>query len=282
LWDGTGATRTVSQQAFTPGTAPVAGYEAANFLRVAQTVAGSGATYQIIGQKIEDARTFANQQVTFSFFAKADAPRTLTLQFHREYGSGGSSAEFSILPSAPSFSVTTSWARYTATVTVPSVAGKTIGAGSLVWPHLNLPFNTTQTIDIWGVQLEAGSSATPFRRNANSLQGELAACQRYYYRQNLPNNQAAGSGAATSTTAAAIHIIPKVTMRVSPTSVEFATLNISDGVATFPSVTGLTFAAAKEDFTALTATVASGLTQFRPQVIAGNGAGAFLALNAEL
>jgi hypothetical protein len=42
--DGSGATVTTSQQTFTPGSAPVAGYESQYFIRVAQSVAGTGGT----------------------------------------------------------------------------------------------------------------------------------------------------------------------------------------------------------------------------------------------
>jgi len=54
-----GSTVTVSQQTFTPGAAPVSGYEGQYFYRYAQSVAGTGATYNLIAQKIEDVRQFA-------------------------------------------------------------------------------------------------------------------------------------------------------------------------------------------------------------------------------
>jgi hypothetical protein len=58
------------------------------------------------------------------------------------------------------------------------MSGKTIGANSFL--DITLFGAINNALDIWGVQLEAGPVATPFRRNANSIQGELAACQRYY------------------------------------------------------------------------------------------------------
>jgi len=77
---------------------------------------------------------------------------------------------------------------------MPSVTGKTIGPNSLNQLYIFTSVGSSVSavgypaigvqnavVDIWGIQIQQGSSATPFRRNANSIQGELAACQRYYY-----------------------------------------------------------------------------------------------------
>jgi hypothetical protein len=177
--NGSGYTKTVSQQSFTPGTAPVAGYEGTSFCRFAQSVAGTSGTYNLMMQKVENARTFAGQTVTFSMWVKADAARTCFFSVNRNYGSGGSSQEYSIVTDT-NISVTTSWQRFSYTFVMPSVSGKTIGVGSFIEMNLNFPNNTAQTIDTWGWQLEAGSTATAFQTATGTIQGELAACQRYY------------------------------------------------------------------------------------------------------
>ena len=175
--DGTGATRTVSQQTFTPGAAPVAGYEGQYFYRYAVTAIGTGNTYQDFRYNQEDVRTLAGQTATISFWAKADASRVLNLLYRTVYGTGGSSAnQFS----AGSVTLTTSWVRYSITYAVPSVSGLTIGAGSYAAWIFRPIAATAQTIDIWGVQVEAGSVATAFQTSTGTLQGELAACQRYF------------------------------------------------------------------------------------------------------
>jgi len=218
--DGTGATLTVSQQTFTPGTAPVTGYEGQYYLRFAQTVAGTGGTYNQLFQKIEDVRTFAGQTVTYSFWAKADAATTLQQATVQAFGSGGSG---DVVTTGSTQTITTSWARYTYTFTVPSVSGKTIGAGSSMQMGLFLALNTAKTVDFWGFQLEAGSTATAFKRNASNIQGELAACQRYFL------TSAAGSIAYNSNGVGGSMYF-KQTMRAVPTiTVPLGLRNTSTG-----------------------------------------------------
>jgi len=178
--DGSGSTVTVSQQTFAPGTAPVAGYESAYYYQHAQTVAGTGGSYNTLDTKIEDVRTFAGQTVTLSFWAKGDAARTISVNVNQNFGSGGSGG---VSYNFGSITTTTSWARYSLTYTLPSIAGKTIGTGSNIQIDMLFPVNTVMTISLWGLQLEAGSVATPFTTASGTLQGELALCQRYYYRE---------------------------------------------------------------------------------------------------
>jgi hypothetical protein len=215
-YDGTGSTRTVSQQTFTPGTAPVAGYEAQYFYRYAQTVAGSGGTYNnVLEQYIEDVRTFAGQTVTYSFWAKAASAASFTMGIAQNFGSGGSSV---VGVGTQSIAVTTSWERYSYTVAIPSVAGKTIGTSSKLDVYVQAAPNTAFTLDIWGVQVEAGSTATAFQTATGTIQGELALCQRYFirYDKTVSAYQNLNFGFCSATTRGEVRMQFPVFMRVAP------------------------------------------------------------------
>jgi hypothetical protein len=284
--DGSGATVTTSQQTFTPGAAPVAGYESQYFIRVAQSVAGTGGTYNQLLQRIEDVRTLAGQTTTVSFWAKADSATGRTMQpvFIQNFGSGGSA---DVLTYGTAITLSTSWARYTQTIAMPSVSGKTIGANSAVSLSFFLPLNIVQTYDIWGVQLEAGSTATPFRRNGANIQAELAACQRYYQRTGTPSSGSPYAAIATarmnSTTAANVYFPMIVPLRVAPTSVDFSTLALSVAGSS-QAVTGLALLDVSTTNATFRADCSSGsyTTGQLVFLINNNSTSAFLGFSAEL
>jgi hypothetical protein len=171
--DGT-ASVNVTQETFTPGTAPVAGYEGSKYARLTPSSYTSGNIG--IRQNIEDVRTFAGQTVTISFWAKGSVSTSNTILYLQNFGSGGSA---SVNASAGTVTITTSWARYSVTVAIPSVSGKTIGTSSYLMIQM-LRYAANSTVDIWGMQIEYGSKATPFQTATGTIQGELAACQRYF------------------------------------------------------------------------------------------------------
>jgi hypothetical protein len=172
-----GQTVSVSQQSFTPGAAPVSGYEGTFFARLAWSGTPSG-TYWFT-QRIEDVRTLAGQTVTLSFWAKASSTTSaFTPMFEQNFGSGGSSI---VGTTGSAITLTTSWQRFTQTFSIPSISGKTIGTSSYleVRPLAGSTAVTGNNIDIWGIQVERGSIATEFEQRF--IGDELRLCQRYYY-----------------------------------------------------------------------------------------------------
>lgn len=174
--DVVGASTIADRIAFTPGQSAVPG-EPAYYLRYAPT-ASSGATLNQLSQRMEDVRTLAGQQVTFSFWATSSVPVNINAEFVQRFGTGGSA---DVITSIASFNnLTTAWVKYTVTFNVPSISGKTIGSPGTHYTilRLNLPLNSAFGIWFAQCQLEASGSATAFKRR--SFAEELSLCMRYY------------------------------------------------------------------------------------------------------
>jgi hypothetical protein len=263
---------TISQQTFTPGTAPVAGYEAQYFLRSVLTTVGS-ATAIFFTNMVEDVRTLAGQTATFSFWAKSDSNRTQPAPtIEQQFGSGGSSAVDTTLTS---FNTTTSWQRFSFTLTLPSISGKTIGTGNHLRVRILQNLTSGNTLDIWGEQLEAGSVATAFQTATGTLQGELAACQRYYF-------VSSGGQVATAIATTDVYLsIPNV-MRASPTVVTPLTAVILDryGVGNYTQSTRAVVSSGtyvSANAAAVIYTNFTGLTAGLPYVVRSDGGSVILS-----
>ena len=244
-------TGTISQQTFTPAAAPVAGYEGTNFLRVNVT-ANNGCTILELTNSIENVRTFAGNTVTFSFWAKADAASTFNSQFiTQNFGSGGSASVNTTL-TLNTTAITTAWAQYTATATLPSLSGKTIGTGSFISITIRTPTSAgvvrNGTYDYWGWQLEYGSLATPFQTaSGGNIQNELAMCQRYLPALNIGTKV---FGVASSTTQSYVYPTFPVTARTAPTGITIVALanySLTSAGLVNGTPTAITFSTASVD-----------------------------------
>ena len=186
-----GSSKTASQQAFSLGQTEVPGNPKYYLRHVVTSVSGSG-YFCITQQKIEGVSTLAGKTATLSFWAKADANKDIATEFTQNFGTGGSPSTGVISIGVTTHSLTTSWQKFTTTVSIPSISGKTLGTDGNDYLHLVIWFDSESTyssrtnslgqqsgtFDIAQVQLEEGSAATPFEQRPIGL--ELSLCQRYF------------------------------------------------------------------------------------------------------
>lgn len=141
-----------------------------------------------------------------------------------------------------SVALTSSWQRYTVTFTVPSNA---TSLGISLYSGTNV--GTAGAADYWditGVQLEEGSTATPFRRNGNSVQAELTACQRYYCRYPGGNGASLNGAGNTASMILMSYQFP-VEMRAIPSISYSGDLVVSDQIYTDPYASSCTISGAQ-------------------------------------
>jgi len=196
-----------------------------------QRVAGNTGTQSIdmyYGLESKDSYRFRSQTVILSFYAKVGANYSggasgLTARILSGTATDASPFSGSTTVATSSPALTTTWTRFTLT--------GTFGA-SITQAFVQLGWSPTGTagaddsVFITGVQLELGSYATSFSRTGGTIQGELAACQRYY-EKSYPTDTALGTvdetyATWTSANAGDTSLVNgtayfKVTKRIQPT-----------------------------------------------------------------
>jgi len=184
--------------------------------------------------------------------------------------------------------LTTSYASYSITAAVDTASTQNIIL--FIWSDVT---DTTlgNFVYIAEAKLEKGSSASAFEYAGGTFQGELAACQRYYYRRTAVDTYEALTQPfnASSTTRAYFQVVFPVTMRTEPTVFDYSTTyslyRISDVVNfTAPTAFTLDTSGTSKDVGFFLADCASGLTQFRSYSLIGDttNTGGYIGFGAEL
>ena len=277
VFRGTTGGYSCSRVAFTPGN-EISGYESEYFLRLNVSVAGDLG----IRQAIEDVRTFAGQKITVSFWAKASVSMVLDQTFALQvFGTGGSAQVATAgvpVDSSNSSTVTTSWKRFSVTLNVPSISGKTIGTNSSLQIRIDVNNTFLGDFDIWGIQAEEGSIATPLEQRPPGF--ELALCQRYYQRINQVDYESLFAiGLQTSTTAATFVLHLPVQLRTIPSSVIFSNVKVGDQTAWSLAATLSSFGRSTVSALSLLTTFTTQGASLRPIFLQGTGTAPFTSYN---
>jgi hypothetical protein len=232
-----------------------------------------------------DSYRFAGQTVTLSYYARAGAnysPTSSGLSANILTGTGTDQSFITGLTGSTNAgnataTLTTSWQRFTVTGTIGSTATQIAVYFSMT------PTGTAGANDyfeVTGVQLEVGNQASPFIRAAGgTIQGELAACQRYCTVYDNGNTMIGMAVAASTSAIGRMIVTNPVTWRTTPSITLSGTNLFYDGVNT-PAIGTLGTIYAQQNMVNFETSGSGTLVQHRPYQL-WNSTGKII-LSAEL
>lgn len=259
------------------------------YTRSTDVPSGLGFTYSVsragtgsnMNQRIESlqAAPLAGQTATLSFYYKSTVGSdSLNVQMWYANTADNFGSLTQIGSTQTVSTPSSSWTRFTYTIAIPSGGANGIGI------YIYRGSGATSTTLITGVQLELGSVATPFSRAGGSIQGELAACQRYYARiVSGASYGAVGSGVWYSSTGASYYIKLPTTMRVSPTVSRsgLAMVGLSAGANPVTSVNGY-YSGLDSINLQTVASIGGGTNGYGTVLIGNNSATDYVEVSSEL
>ena len=158
-------------------------------MRIQRDSGNTGTTHLSIYSDLETSTSigYAGQTVVVSFYARKGANYSggdfaVSLQT----GTGTDQSQYAgftnetvvLTVSATAASMNTStFVRYSGSVTLATTVTQ-LGLRAFFTPTGTA--GAADFVEVTGIQLEVGTAATAFTRSGGTLQGELAACQRYY------------------------------------------------------------------------------------------------------
>jgi hypothetical protein len=232
---------------------------------------------------------YAGKTISFSFYARAGANYSATSSAlgarvwsgtgtDQNLGVGYTGGAIALNNTA---TLTTTWQRFTYTGTIPTTATE-IGIQFFGTPTGTAGAN--DWYEITGVQIDLGSVALPFRTYSATLAGELAACQRYYWRNSGDNYNPMGpSGYVTASTTANAYMVLPVEMRVKTASVDFSNIALRDVAGSGYTISAITASVISTTKVVRLDCTISGATSGRWGFIEISGTSAgYLGLSAEL
>jgi hypothetical protein len=260
-------------------------------LRVQRNSGNTSTAITFLTQNFESINSipFRGKIVTFSFYARAGAnfsSLSNALGAGLISGTGTDQNQFTsgftggVTPAGGIVTLTTTWQRFSFSGTVST------SANQLAIQFYYDPTGTAGVNDyfeITGVQVEVGSVATPFKTYAGTIQGELAACQRYYIRYTTSTvyGQLSTGGTGVSSTSVRGQWGLPVTMRIAPTSVDFSTIATYDTNA-IAAISAVTIVLSTNQIVSADCTT-TGATQYRGYtILSNNSTSGYIGFSAEL